>query len=80
MNSRKAHRAAALTAQAAQMDWLQDLPEQGLSSENTLLWLHAWAELGWLRRLDSALATQLHRQDASVAPAVLVAAAVLAFG
>ena len=78
MNSRKAHRAAALTAQAAQMDWLQDLPEQGLSTENTLLWLHAWAELGWLRRLDSALATQLHRQDASVAPAVLVAAAVLA--
>jgi len=77
MNSRKAHRAAALTAQAAQMDWLQDLPEQGLSTENTLLWLHAWAELGWLRRLDSALTTQLHRQDASVSPAVLVAAAVL---
>ena len=78
MNSRKINRAAALTAQAAQMDWLLDMPTQGLSPEITLRWLHAWAELGWLRRLDSALASQLHRQDVTVSAAVLVAAAVLA--
>jgi exodeoxyribonuclease V alpha subunit len=77
MNLRKTNRAA-LSAQAAQMDWLNDLPEQGLGAEKTLQWLDAWAELGWLRRLDSALATQLHRLDASVPPALLVAAAVLA--
>ena len=69
---------AALLAQAAQMDWLHDLPEQGLSAAHTLLWLHAWAEMGWLRRLDSALAMQLQRLDAGTSPAVLVAAAVLA--
>lgn len=77
MNVRKTQRAA-VSAQAAQMDWLNDLPVQGLSASNTLQWLHAWAELGWLRRLDSALAMQLHRLDANVPPALLVAAAVLA--
>ena len=69
---------AAVLAQAAQMDWLNDLPAHGLSAAQTLQWLHAWAELGWLRRLDSALATQLLRLDAGTSPAVLVAAAVLA--
>jgi exodeoxyribonuclease V alpha subunit len=80
MNLRKTNRAAvpAQTAQAAQMDWLNDWPEQGLGAETTLQWLHAWAEMGWLRRLDSALAMQLHRLDANVPPALLVAAAVLA--
>ncbi|PUE10822.1 exodeoxyribonuclease V subunit alpha [Limnohabitans sp. T6-5] len=63
---------------AAQMDWLQDVPATGLSVSQTLAWLHAWSELGWLRRLDSALAEQLHRVQADVPPAVLVAAAVLA--
>ena len=77
MSLRQTHRAA-LSAQAAQMDWLNDLPAEGLSADNTLQWLHAWAELGWLRRLDSALATQLHRLDRATPPAVLVAAAVLA--
>ena len=77
MNVRKTPTAAVL-AQAAQMDWLNDLPAQGLSAAHTLEWLHAWAELGWLRRLDSALATQLMRLDACTSPAVLVAAAVLA--
>ena len=77
MNVRKTKHAA-WSAQAAQMDWLRDFPEQGLSAENTLQWLHAWAELGWLRRLDSALATQLYRLDAKAPPALLVAAAVLA--
>ena len=77
MNVRKTPTAAVL-AQAAQMDWLNDLPAQGLSAAHTLEWLHAWAELGWLRRLDSALATQLLRLDTGTSPAVLVAAAVLA--
>ena len=70
--------AATLMAQAAQMDWLTDLPEQGLNATHTLQWLQAWAELGWLRRLDSALAMQLQRLDEGTSPAVLVAAAVLA--
>ena len=69
---------AARLAQAAQMDGLHDLPEQGLNAAHTLEWLHAWAELGWLRRLDSALAAQLHRFDGATSPAVLVAAALLA--
>lgn len=83
MNTRKTPQAAVL-AQAAQMDWLNDLPAQslkglqGLSAAHTLQWLNAWSELGWLRRLDSALAMQLHRLDAHTPPAVLVAAAVLA--
>ena len=77
MNMRKTT-ASAVVAQAAQMDWVHDLPVQGLNAERSLLWLHAWADLGWLRRLDSALATQLHRLDAGTSPAVLVAAAVLA--
>lgn len=77
MNMRKTP-ATAVLAQAAQMDWLKDLPAQGLSAAHTLQWLQAWAELGWLRRLDSALATQLLRLDADTSPAVLVAAAVLA--
>ena len=77
MNMRKTP-TNAVVAQAAQMDWVNDLPVQGLNAERSLLWLHAWADLGWLRRLDSALATQLHRLDAGTSPAVLVAAAVLA--
>ena len=63
---------------SAQMDWLTDAPAQALSADQSLQYLHAWAELGWLRRLDSALAMQLHRLDAGVSPAVLVASAVLA--
>ncbi len=77
MNLRKTP-PSALMAQAAQMDWLVDLPAQGLSAVHTLQWLLAWSELGWLRRLDSALAMQLHRLAPASSPAVLVAAAVLA--
>ena len=77
MNTRKTPQAAVLT-QAAQMDWLSDLPTQALSAAHTLQWLHAWAELGWLRRLDSALPAQLLRLDANTSPAVLVATALLA--
>ncbi len=40
--------------------------------------LHAWADQGWLRRLDSALAAFVQEQDPQAAPAVLVASALLA--
>ncbi len=68
----------ALVVPAAQMDWLQDLPAQNLSAAQALQWLHHWADQGLLRRLDSALAEQLHRLDPQAPVAVLVAAAVLA--
>ena len=76
MNMRKNPRA--LVVPAAQMDWLQDLPAQTLSAAQALQWLHHWADQGLLRRLDSALAEQLHRLDPQAPAAVLVAAAVLA--
>jgi len=44
----------------------------------TLQGLHRWADLGLLRRLDSALAAQLLRLDPQAPPALLVAAALLA--
>ncbi|WP_416548225.1 exodeoxyribonuclease V subunit alpha [Limnohabitans sp. DCL3] len=62
----------------AQMDWLSDLPAQGLSAAQTLQWLQLWTELGLLRHLDSALAVQLLRLDGQASPALLVAAALLA--
>ena len=40
--------------------------------------LHAWADQGWLRRIDSALAAFVQEQDPQAAPAVLVASALLA--
>ena len=61
-----------------QMDWLDDLPAQSLQAPQVLQWLHGWAELGWLRRLDTALAQQLHRLDPQAPAALLVATAVLA--
>jgi exodeoxyribonuclease V alpha subunit len=76
MSQRKNPRA--LVVPAAQMDWLQDLPAQTLSAAQALQWLHHWADQGLLRRLDSALAEQLHRLDPQAPAAVLVAAAVLA--
>ena len=63
---------------AAQMDWLSDLPAQGLSPAQTLQWLNLWTGQGLLRHIDSALAAQLLRLDAHASPALLVAAAVLA--
>ena len=63
---------------AAQLDWISTLAAQGLSAEQTLTWLSAWADAGWLRRLDAALAVQLLRLDASASPALLVACALLA--
>ncbi len=63
---------------AAQMDWLSDLPAQGLSPAQTLQWLNLWTGQGLLRHIDSALAAQLLLLDAHASPALLVAAAVLA--
>jgi len=76
MNIRKSSRMTAVPA--AQMDWLQDLPAQGLSAEQALHWLNLWTGQGLLRHIDSALAAQLLRLDARVSPALLVATAVLA--
>jgi exodeoxyribonuclease V alpha subunit len=76
MSMRKNPRA--LVVPAAQMDWLQDLPAQTLSAEQALQWLHSWADQGLLRRIDSALADQLHRLDPQAPAALLVAAAMLA--
>jgi exodeoxyribonuclease V alpha subunit len=61
-----------------QMDWLNDLPAQGLSAAQTLQWLQLWTEQGLLRHIDSALAAQLLRLDAQASPALLVSAAMLA--
>ena len=61
-----------------QMDWLNDLPAQGLSAAQTLQWLQLWTEQGLLRHIDSALAAQLVRLDGQASPALLVAAAMLA--
>jgi len=40
--------------------------------------LRSWADLGWLRRLDSALAALLLELDSRASPALLVSAALLA--
>jgi exodeoxyribonuclease V alpha subunit len=40
--------------------------------------LHGWADQGWLRRLDSALAAFMLELDAEASPALLVATALLA--
>jgi len=68
----------ALVVPAAQMDWLNEQPTATLSAAQALQWLHAWADQGLLRRIDSALAEQLHRLDPQAPAALLVAAAVLA--
>ena len=76
MSLKKTSRMTAVPA--AQMDLLKDLPDQGLSAAQTLQWLNLWTGQGLLRHIDSALAVQLLRLDASASPALLVAAAVLA--
>jgi exodeoxyribonuclease V alpha subunit len=40
--------------------------------------LHSWAELGWLRRLDSALAAFMLELDPQATPTLLVSTAILA--
>ena len=62
----------------AQLDWISDLSTQPLGAAQTVQWLALWADRGWLRRLDAALAAQLLRLDAQASPALLVAAALLA--
>ena len=76
MSLKKTSRMTAVPA--AQMDWLSDLPAQGLSAAQTLQWLNLWTGQGLMRHIDSALAAQLLRLDAQASPALLVAAAVLA--
>jgi exodeoxyribonuclease V alpha subunit len=63
---------------AAQMDWLSDLPAQGLTAEQTVQWLNVWTGQGLLRHIDSAFAAQVLRLDAHASAALIVAAAVLA--
>mgnify|MGYP000246944622 FL=1 len=67
-----------MSVPTTQMDWLNDLPAQGLSAPQTLQWLQLWTEQGLLRHIDSALAAQLLRLDGQASPALLVAAAILA--
>ncbi len=76
MSLRKTHRPTAVST--TQMDWLNDLPAQGLSAAQTLQWLQLWTGQGLLRHIDSALAAQLLRLDGQASPALLVAAALLA--
>ncbi len=45
---------------------------------NPLSTLHSWADKGWLRRLDSALAAFMHELDPAASPVLLVSSAVLA--
>jgi len=63
---------------SAQMDWLSDLPAQGLSASQTVQWLNLWTGQGLLRHIDSAFAAQVLRLDAGATAPLLVAAAVLA--
>jgi exodeoxyribonuclease V alpha subunit len=67
-----------MSVPTTQMDWLSDLPAQGLSATQTLQWLQLWTAQGLLRHIDSALAAQLLRLDGQASPALLVAAALLA--
>ncbi|PVE05535.1 exodeoxyribonuclease V subunit alpha [Limnohabitans sp. Rim28] len=76
MSLKKPSRTAPVSS--AQMDWLSDLPAQGLSAVQTLQWLNLWTGQGLLRHIDSAFAAQVLRLDAHASPALLVAAAVLA--
>ena len=76
MNLKKTSRTAPMPA--AQMDWLSDLPAQGLSAAQTVQWLNLWTGQGLLRHIDSAFAAQVLRLDAGAAAPLLVAAAVLA--
>jgi exodeoxyribonuclease V alpha subunit len=62
----------------AQMDWLSDLPAQGLTAAQTVQWLNLWTGQGLLRHIDSAFAAQVLRLDAEAAAPLLVAAAILA--
>jgi exodeoxyribonuclease V alpha subunit len=76
MSLKKPSRTAPVSA--VQMDWLSDLPAQGLSPVQTLQWLNLWTGQGLLRHIDSAFAAQVLRLNAGATAPLLVAAAVLA--
>jgi exodeoxyribonuclease V alpha subunit len=76
MGLRKTSRIAPVPS--AQMDWLKDLPAQGLTAAQTMQWLNLWTGQGLLRHIDSAFAAQVLRLDAEAPAPLLVAAAVLA--
>jgi len=52
-------------------------PVSTVGAATVLAVLQRWADKGWLRRIDSALANFVHEQDPRAQPAVLVAAALL---
>ena len=62
--------------------WAQNAEADGtapvVTASLVLVQLRGWADAGWLRRLDVALAHFVHEQDPQAAPCVLVAAALLA--
>jgi exodeoxyribonuclease V alpha subunit len=58
-------------------DTLTPEPLLPTDAANTLSLLNAWTDLGWLRRLDSAMAAFVHDLDPLAPPAVLVASALL---
>ncbi len=47
------------------------------TSSATVATLHAWADKGWLRRLDSAMAAFMLEMDAAASPVLLLCTAVL---
>ena len=49
MSLKKSSRITAVPA--AQMDWLSDLPAQGLSAAQTVQWLNLWTGQGLLRHI-----------------------------
>ena len=58
---------------------LQVAPDHlAASIADPLVTLHSWADKGWLRRLDSALAAFMRELDPAATPALLVSTAVLA--
>ena len=53
------------------------VPSGSQSSMDVLSVLHGWADKGWLRRLDSAMAAFMLELDPAASPALLVSAALL---
>ena len=62
----------------ADLDAAAALPVPAATATDTLATLRQWSDVGWLRRLDSALAVFVAELDPQAAPVVLVAAALLA--
>jgi exodeoxyribonuclease V alpha subunit len=60
------------------MNALTDTNTASTPSTAALAVLHAWADKGWLRRLDSAMATFMQELDLAASPVLLISTAVLA--